>query len=103
MAEDKYYDELVEVKMPRKYAIKLKAILSRNPDADVVEVKQGYWKDRFGNKYDNHLYECSVCGKKALYEVYLDELQQTKIRQVLSNACPHCLAKMNVERKNENE
>lgn len=62
--------------------------------ADVEEVKHGYWKDRYGNKYDNHLYECSVCGKKALYEVYSNELQQTRIRQVLSNACPHCLAKM---------
>ena len=41
MAEDKYYDELVEVTMPRKYAIKLKAILSQNPDADVVEMPDG--------------------------------------------------------------
>lgn len=65
---------------------------------DVVEVKHGYWKDRYGNKYDNHLYECSVCGKKALYELYSNELQQTKTRQVLSNACPHCLAKMDGRR-----
>ena len=64
------------------------------PTADVEEVKHGYWKDRYGDKYDNHLYECSVCGKKALYEIYSDELQQTKTRQVLSNGCPHCLAKM---------
>ena len=64
------------------------------PESDVVEVKHGYWKDRYGNKYDNHLYECSVCGKKALYEFYYDELQQTKTRQVLSSGCPHCLAKM---------
>ena len=44
MAKDNYYDELVEVTMPRKYAIKLKAILSRDPDADVEEVKYGYWE-----------------------------------------------------------
>lgn len=66
--------------------------------ADVVEVKHGYWKDRYGNKYDNHLYECSVCGKKALYEVDVDELGHSKIRQALTPACPYCLAKMN-ERK----
>ena len=62
------------------------------------EVKHGYWKDRYGNKYDNHLYECSVCGKEPLYEFYSNELQQTKTRQVLSNSCPHCGAKMD-ERK----
>ena len=43
MAKDNYYDELVEVTMPRKYAIKLKAILSRNPYADVEEVKRGHF------------------------------------------------------------
>ena len=62
--------------------------------ADFVEVKHGYWKDRYGNKYANHLYECSVCGKEPLYEFYSNELQQTKTRQVLSNSCPHCGAKM---------
>ena len=75
-------------------------MVNEHPTADVAEVKHGYWKDRFGDKYDNHLYECSVCGKKALYEVYSDELQQTKIRQVLSNACPHCLAKMDGKENN---
>lgn len=68
--------------------------VQNQPTADVVEVKHGYWKDRYGNKYDNHLYECSVCGKEALCEIYSNELQQTKTRQVLSNGCPHCLAKM---------
>ncbi len=34
MANDKYYDELVEVSMPRRLAIKLKAILAKNPTAD---------------------------------------------------------------------
>lgn len=35
---DKYYDELVEVMIPRRLAIKLKNILAKNPDADVVGV-----------------------------------------------------------------
>ena len=43
MAKDNYYDELVEVTMPRKYAIKLKAILSRNPTAEFAEVKSGHF------------------------------------------------------------
>lgn len=69
-------------------------IIMGQPTADVVEVKHGYWKDRYGNKYDNHLYECSVCGKEPLYEFYSNELQQIKTRQALSNSCPHCGAKM---------
>lgn len=64
------------------------------PTADVVEVKHGYWKDRYGNKYDNHLYECSVCGEIALYEFYANELGQEESRQVLTPGCPHCLAVM---------
>ena len=38
MNNDKYYDEPVEVTMPRKHAIKLKHILAQNPDADVEDV-----------------------------------------------------------------
>ena len=64
------------------------------PTADVEEVKHGYWKDRYGNKYANHLYECSICGKEALFEFYLNELDQTKERQVLTPICPYCGAKM---------
>ena len=64
------------------------------PTADVAEVKHGYWKDRYGNKYYNHLYECSVCGKEALYECYKNELDQWKERQALTPACPYCFAIM---------
>ena len=64
------------------------------PTADVVEVKHGYWKDIYGNKYANHLYECSVCGEKPLYKFYTNELGQTKTRQALTPGCPHCLAVM---------
>ena len=64
------------------------------PTADVAEVKHGYWKDRYGDKYHNHLYECSVCGKEALYEFYKNELDQWKERQALTLICPYCSAKM---------
>ena len=64
------------------------------PTADVVEVQHGCWKDRYDNKYYNHLYECSVCGKEALYECYKNELDQWKERQALTPVCPYCGAKM---------
>ena len=69
-------------------------IVSNFPAADVAEVKHGEWVDKYNNKYDNHLYECSACGDKALYEAYENELGQTKLRQVLSDYCPNCGAKM---------
>lgn len=62
--------------------------------ADYAEVKHGYWKDRYNNKYYNHLYECSVCGREALYKPYSDELGHTKARQELTPVCPYCSAKM---------
>lgn len=77
MPEDKYYDELVEVTIPRKYAIKVKAILSQNPDADIEEVKQGRWIKKGNEK------TCSVC--KFIYYSNNDEW----------NGCPNCLARMN--------
>ena len=72
----------------------IKWTIDKIPTADVAEVKHGEWVDKYNNKYDNHLYECSVCGVEALYEAYENELGQTKLRQVLTEWCPHCGAKM---------
>lgn len=72
-------------------------LIKQAPTADVVEVKHGEWKDRYNNKYYNHLYECSVCGKEALYECYKNELDQWKERQALTPICPYCGAKMDKE------
>ena len=58
------------------------------------KVEQGEWVDRYGNKYDNHLYECSLCKKEALWDTVADELLSPKTIQVLSDYCPHCGAKM---------
>ena len=69
--------------------------ISEIPTADVAEVKHGEWKDYYNNKYNNQLYVCSVCGKRALYEYFKDELDHIKTRQVLSVVCPHCGANMN--------
>lgn len=64
------------------------------PTADVEEVKHGYWKDRYRNKYDNHIYICSVCDKAARYKFIRDELDREKAVQDLSAFCPNCGAKM---------
>lgn len=64
------------------------------PRADVTEVKRGEWIDVYGNKYDNHIYKCSVCGENPLLNAYADELDSPHIKQVLSPYCPNCGAKM---------
>jgi hypothetical protein len=73
--------------------------ISKIPTAGVVEVKRGYWKDRYGNKYDNHLYECSACGEEALYKFKVDELGHTRAVQALTSLCSNCGARMDRERK----
>lgn len=57
----------------------------------------GRWVDRYGGKYANPLYECSECKGKALYKVEVDVLRTEHIVQALSDACPHCGAKMITE------
>lgn len=56
--------------------------------------RQGEWVDRYGNKYDNHIYDCSLCNKEALWNIVADELLSPKTIQVLSDYCPNCGAKM---------
>lgn len=67
------------------------------PAADVEPVVHGQWVDRYGGKYANHLYECSVCKETALFKVKVDELGKEHLVQALSAACPHCRAKMDLE------
>jgi predicted RNA-binding Zn-ribbon protein involved in translation (DUF1610 family) len=55
------------------------------------------WKDRYENKYANHYYECSACGKPALDRTVYDELRNPRQEQVLSPYCPNCGAKMDGE------
>lgn len=66
------------------------------PAADVEPVRHGRWVDRYGGKHANSLYVCSECKKKALYDFTRDELGHEHVVQVLSAACPHCRAKMDV-------
>lgn len=83
MARYDYYDESVEVKIPRRLAIKLQYILSKNPKADIEEVKHGEWKQGVP-------YVCSICGKSAPEEKNTDE----RYSCWTSPFCPHCGAKM---------
>ena len=61
---------------------------------DVEEVKHGEWIDKFNGKYANPTYVCSICGERALLEMYRNELDQWRYRQSLSIRCPHCGVKM---------
>ena len=93
----RYADLFAEPPVDRKeleLVLEIKFKIERLKSADATEVKRGEWKDRYNNKYYNHLYECSVCGKEALYECYKNELDQWNERQALTPVCPHCGAKM---------
>ena len=81
----------------------VKTMIDMQPTADVVEVRHGEWKDRYENKYANHLYECSLCGEIAPDGVKRSVLGNPEIIQVLSPYCPTCGAKMDGEgRENGN-
>lgn len=57
-------------------------LVERQPAADVVEVRHGYWDDC----------ECSVCGKMHP-SLYLDEWElEYRIKE--TPYCPNCGAKM---------
>lgn len=69
-------------------------VIRRFPTIEAEPVRHGRWVDRYGNKYANQLYECSECKEKALYKYEVDVLGNGHFVQALSNACPHCRAKM---------
>ena len=69
-------------------------ILDSQPTIEAEPVRHGRWIDRYGGKYANHLYECSECKGKALYNIEVDVLGHENLVQKLSAACPHCRAKM---------
>jgi rubrerythrin len=77
--------------------------IKRQPTADVVEVRHGEWKDRYKNKYANQYYECSVCGKATLDRTVNNGLGNPRLEQALSPFCPNCGAKMDAERREQNE
>ena len=68
---------------------------------DTVEVVHGRWVDRYGEKYANHLYECSECHKKAAYKFEDDSLHIGMWVQDLTDYCPNCGADMRERKDNE--
>ena len=68
--------------------------IDEQPTIDAEPVRHGRWVDRYGDKYDNHLYECSECKGKARYRFVRDELGKEIAEQALDDYCPHCGAKM---------
>ena len=87
--------EQVSLNQTAKFAIDSTIkLLEEIPAVDVVEVRHGEWIDKFNGRFVNPTYICSICGEKALYEFYKNELDQWKDRQALSIRCPHCGAKM---------
>lgn len=70
------------------YKASVKRVLTQAPTADAVEIKHGEWG------FDGLGWTCSECGEYAL-------TNKAKI-QVHSSYCPHCGAKMDRERS-ENE
>ena len=84
-------DGTVAVEVAERYFLNL---IDKTSTVDVAEVKHGKWIDRYSEKYDNHMYECSECRKKALYDTRADELGSIKITQALTPVCPWCGTKM---------
>lgn len=64
------------------------------PTADVAPIRHGCWVDRYGGKYDNQIYECSICRNKAPYRCEISLLGHGTWLQKLSDWCPACGAKM---------
>ena len=80
---------IVEIETEEDYALLQKAIDHYH--------KHGRWVDRYGMKYANHLYECSVCKNPALYMPITDSLGSDHIYQATTLFCPYCGARMDLE------
>ena len=65
------------------------------PAADVVEVRHGEWLDAQYTYFGAKRYECSQCRD--------DEFWEKRYIEIKENYCPNCGAKMDAERKCEDE
>ena len=72
------------------YKASVKRVLMQAPDADVVEVRHGEWKQQL-RPYEDEIV-CTVCG--ASFNV-IDNCTET------FDYCPHCGAKMDEERREQ--
>lgn len=75
----------------------VKRMLKKIPTADVVEVRHGHWIHSvkvLDEKHSYHRFKCSLCGRVTArpFETDVEDLPYC-----------HCGAKMDGERKEENE
>lgn len=66
--------------------IGVKALVERQPDADVVEVRHGEWIDKPSGRYCHMASWCSVCGNKS----GIGGIESNRHKPY----CPNCGAKM---------
>ena len=82
---------------------RFKACVEAQDTVDAVEVVHGRWEDEYGGKYANPRYRCSVCKERALYKFERDMLDNWKEVQALTPNCPYCAARLDGERKDNEE
>ena len=63
---------------------------AQRPPANVVSVRHAQWVDRYGEKYSNHVYECSACKGKGIWDGVDEHLDGWR----LTAFCPYCGAMM---------
>ena len=66
--------------------IGVKALIDRQPTADVAEVKHGHWIDKPTGRYMHYGSWCSVCGNKS----GIGGIESNRHKPY----CPNCGAKM---------
>ena len=75
--------------------IGVKALIDRQPTADVVEVKHGEWIDKPSGRYLHIASWCSVCGNKS----GIGGIESNRHKPF----CPNCGAKMDEKALKERE
>lgn len=86
------YEYKEHAKTQEEFNAQRKAVIQRL--GELEDRAEGEWKDRYENKYANHYYECSLCGKPALDRNVDNGLGNPRQEQALSPYCPWCGARM---------
>ena len=99
MADRKKLIELVNAAIDSRTGQELGERIADHLISNGVTVRErGRWEDRYGGKYANPFYECSVCKKTiiptAVYKIEVDALGHEHIAQALTDFCPNCGADM---------
>lgn len=99
MAEKEYIERGALLQYAKEYAPAFSAVFEiialSVPAADVVEVRHGHWIDKPTGRYMHMGSWCSVCGEKS----GIGGIESNRHKPY----CPNCGAKMDGERKADNE